>query len=225
MKKLTGVLWGIALIAIGIIFGLNALGVTTIDLFFDGWWTLFIIIPCFIGLFTERDKVGNFMGIVVGAVLLLACQDIISFDLLWKLLVPALIVAIGLNVICKALFKKSSKNENSIPRSKGGKMQFVLFSGSDLDYSGQVFEGAKYTAIFGGIDVHLENAIIEHDVTIDATAVFGGIDLYLPDGVNVKVSSASVFGGVGNERKRQNTEGAFTVYVNGSGIFGGVDVN
>ena len=52
-------LWGIVLIAIGIVLGLNALDITNIDLFFDGWWTLFIIIPCFIDLFKDKDKTGN----------------------------------------------------------------------------------------------------------------------------------------------------------------------
>ncbi|MEE1115844.1 MAG: hypothetical protein UH851_03185, partial [Clostridia bacterium] len=40
-------------------FALNAFNITDIDVFFDGWWTLFIIIPCAIGLFTEREKIGG----------------------------------------------------------------------------------------------------------------------------------------------------------------------
>ena len=54
MKKVTSVLWGIALIAAGTIFALNALDITSIDVFFDGWWSLFLIIPCAVGLFTEK---------------------------------------------------------------------------------------------------------------------------------------------------------------------------
>ncbi len=29
---------------------------------FDGWWTLFIIVPCAIGLITDRDKTGSIIG-------------------------------------------------------------------------------------------------------------------------------------------------------------------
>ena len=59
MNKLTKILWGIVFIAIGI--GLNALEITSINIFFKGWWTLFIIIPCLIGLFdSDSDgKTGN----------------------------------------------------------------------------------------------------------------------------------------------------------------------
>ena len=101
---------------------------------------------------------------------------------------------------------------------------FAVFSGNDIDFSGESFDGGDYIAIFGGIEVHLENAIIDHDVTINAIAVFGGVDVFLPENVKVKVSSASAFGGVENERKGKLSDSPVTVYVNGSGIFGGVDV-
>ena len=44
MKKTTVILWGAVLIIIGALFAMNALGVG-VDLFFEGWWTLFIIVP------------------------------------------------------------------------------------------------------------------------------------------------------------------------------------
>ena len=59
MKKAGSVLLGIVLIAAGVIWALNEFNVTNINVFFDGWWTLFIIVPCAIGLFTEREKTGN----------------------------------------------------------------------------------------------------------------------------------------------------------------------
>ena len=59
MKKISSVIWGIVLIAAGALFALNALNITDINIFFDGWWTLFIIVPCAVGLFTEREKTGE----------------------------------------------------------------------------------------------------------------------------------------------------------------------
>ena len=41
---------------VGVIFGLNALGITDINVFFDGWWTLFIIIPSIIEIIKEPTK-------------------------------------------------------------------------------------------------------------------------------------------------------------------------
>ncbi len=70
------------LIALGIILGLNALGITNINIFFEGWWTLFIIVPCFIGLFTEKEKTGNIIGLLIGIVLFLGCRDLLDFDII-----------------------------------------------------------------------------------------------------------------------------------------------
>ena len=101
MNKTSNLLWGILLIVIGIIFGLNALDITDINIFFDGWWTLFIIIPCFIDLFKEKDKTGNIIGLVIGISLLLASNNIIDFNLIWKLAFPIALVIIGLSLIFK----------------------------------------------------------------------------------------------------------------------------
>lgn len=99
MKKANKILWGIVLIAVGVVFALKALGITEINIFFKGWWTLFLIIPSLIGLFTERKKTGNIIVLLIGVALLLGSWDIISFALIWKLLVPAVIIIIGIKMI------------------------------------------------------------------------------------------------------------------------------
>jgi len=44
MKNTSKILWGIILIAIGVIIGLNSFGITDIDVFFNGWWTLILLV-------------------------------------------------------------------------------------------------------------------------------------------------------------------------------------
>ena len=70
MKKTSNIMWGIVLIIVGIIFGLNSLDIADINLFFDGWWTLFIIVPCFIDLFKEKNKTGNIIGLLIGILII-----------------------------------------------------------------------------------------------------------------------------------------------------------
>ena len=102
MKKTTSVILGICLIILGVIFGLNALELTNIDIFFDGWWTLFIIIPSFIDLFKEKtDKIGSIIGIALGVFLLLCAQGILKYSLILKLFVPVVVIIIGLKLIFK----------------------------------------------------------------------------------------------------------------------------
>ena len=59
MKQVKPVVWGVVIIALGIIFGGNALGLFNFDVFFDGWWTLFIIVPSVVGLFTDKEKISS----------------------------------------------------------------------------------------------------------------------------------------------------------------------
>ena len=224
MKKVSSILWGIVLIAAGVIWALKEFNISNIDIFFDGWWTLFIIIPCAIGLFTEREKTGNIMGLAIGVFLLLCCQDILSFSMFWKLLIPAIIVIIGLKMVLVGLFgNKANEIMKKLKlEGKEPKTSCATFSGCDLNYDGEVFEGAELNATFGGVKCDLRNAIIEKDCAIQVSAIFGGIDIFVPAGVNVKVSSNSIFGGVSN--KTAVHQNAPTIYVSGTCMFGGVEI-
>lgn len=224
MKKVSSILWGIVLIAAGALFALNALNITNIDIFFDGWWTLFIIVPCAVGLFTEREKTGNIIGVAVGVFLLLCCQDVLSFSMLWKLLVPAIVVIIGLKMVFTGIFGNKANQIIAKIKQNGGetKVGCATFSGCELNYDGEVFEGAELTAVFGGVDCNLKNAIIEKDCAIQVSAIFGGIDILVPDNVNVKVSSNCIFGGISNKTALHKE--APTIYVSGTCMFGGVEI-
>ncbi len=226
MKKISKILWGIALVVIGGIFALNAFGVTDIHIFFDGWWTLFIIVPCLIGIFSEREKTGSIIGLLIGVFLLLCCQDVLKFDMLWKLAFPAVIVIIGLKLILGAIFgdKAIKLLDSSKQSGENVKTGCATFSGQDISFDGEVFNGAELTAVFGGVKCDLRNAVIEKDCAIAATSVFGGITVLVPENINIKINSNSIFGGVSDRKHRPTVQGAVTVYINATCMFGGVDI-
>lgn len=226
MKKFSNILWGLLFIALGVIIGLNSFGITNINFFFDGWWTLLIIIPCTIELFRSRDKTGNLIGIATGVALLLACQGILTFDMLWKLALPVILVIIGLSLVFKdAIFgKKTASFKRSGDRKGQEDSHFAAFGSKNIRYDGQVFYGNDLTAVFGGIECDLRNAIIDEDIIINANVTFGGIDILVPDNVNVEIKSTSIFGGVADKRRVTALASAPTVYVSGICLFGGVDI-
>lgn len=226
MKKLSKILWGIALIAVGSIFALKAFGVTNVEIFFDGWWTLFIIVPCLVGIFSEREKTGNIIGLLIGVFLLLCCQNVLSFDMFWKLAIPAIIVIVGLKMIFGAIFGDKAIKMLETSRKNGDdiKVGCATFSGQNLNFDGEQFSGAELTAVFGGVKCDLRQAIIEKDCAVNATSVFGGIDILVPDNVNVKVNSNSIFGGVSEKNHRTAVQGAVTIYINATCMFGGVEI-
>lgn len=224
MNNFKNVLWGIILVVLGVIIGTNSLGLTDINLLFDGWWTLFIIVPCFIGLFTNSEKTGNIIGILIGVALLLGINDIIDFDKIWTLLLPLVIVVVGLSLIFKDTFNsKVSKEIKKINKENNKDNDyFTAFSGQNIDLNNEDFKGADLTAIFGGLKLDLRKANIDKDVVINASSIFGGIDILIPKDVNVKVKSTSLFGGVTN--KKSNNDNKKTIYINALCMFGGVEI-
>ncbi len=218
MKRLKAIILGVLVIALGTIWGLNLLEITDINLFFDGWWTLFIIVPCLLGLITDQDKVGNLIGLAIGILLLLSRQNVLGDIPVWKLILPLLVVGVGLNILLHAIFPRKKPKA-----TVGGKTHSAIFGGEDIRFGHEPFEGCTLTAIFGGIELDLRDAVITEDVTVDATAIFGGVDITLPDNVKVKVSATSVLGGVDN-KTRSTQEDAPTVHITGTCVFGGIDL-
>ncbi len=226
MKKFGNALWGIVLIIIGLIIGGNALGITNINIFFDGWWTLFIIVPCFIGLFKENEKTGNLIGLLIGVALLLGCQNILDFDLMWKLAFPTILVIIGLSIVFKDTLggKVSSEIKKLNEKRNGENIYCATFAGQNVNFDGEKFTGADLTAVFGGVKCDLRKAIIDSDVVINASSTFGGIEIYVPSNVKIKTKSTSIFGGVENKANTEENENSHTIYINGTALFGGVEI-
>lgn len=226
MKKLGNVLWGLVLIAIGLIIGLNAVGLTNINIFFKGWWTLFIIVPSFIELIRDNNKMWSFIWLVIGVVLLLCAQNILSFKLIGKLIFPFILVMIGISIIFKDTFNKKISDKIKTLNTNKGEFEgyCATFGGQKVDLSGQEFKGANLDAVFGSVELDISNAVIKKDEIINANAIFGGIEIKVPSGVNIKVKSTPIFGGVENKTKAQYNESLPTIYINGTAIFGGVDI-
>ena len=224
MKRINSILWGLVLLAVSAVLILNAFEITNIEIFFDGWWTLFIIVPSFIGLFTGRDKSANIIGLLIGVFFLLACQNVLDFDILWRLIVPVIIAAIGIKMIFGGIGKRKSFIKCIEANKDNMKMVFSAFSGQDINFDNEVFHGAELTAVFGGIKLDLRNATFEGDTVINACCIFGGTDIFLPDSVNIKVNSNSLFGGIDNKKHRNSNDNQYTIYLNGTCIFGGVDI-
>ena len=238
-NRIWGLVWGLFFIVAGLGFAGNAFGIWDFDLFFDGWWTLFIILPCAISLIQGGPRGGALVGLAVGVLLLLSAQDILPIRLVWKLLLPVGCLLIGLNILFKQVFGWRGGGHAGGGEADGGRFDggnggasppsgdfgfCAVFSGHEERVTGR-FEGASLTAVFGGGELDLREALIDRDVTIDATAVFGGIDLFLPRGVRVRVAATPIFGGVDNKAPDPTPEQVCpTVYVRATCIFGGVDI-
>lgn len=224
MKKLGDLLWGVVFIVLGVVIAINSLGIAKINVFFSGWWTLFIIIPCFINFIKGNSRMASFIGLVIGIALLLCAQNIITFSVIRKLTIPFIFVVIGLGFLFKDLFYSKINDKIKTLNKSNLKEYAATFGGNKVDMSNEVFEGVDLTAVFGGVELNLVGSIVKQDCIINATSVFGGITIKAPENINVKVKSTSIFGGVENKVKNKNAENTPTIYVNAFCMFGGVEI-
>lgn len=229
MKQIRPIVWGIAIIALGVIFGGNALGLFSLNIFFDGWWTLFIIVPSVIGLIAEKEKLSSLGFLSVGIVLLLAAQNVFSYDVAWKVIVAIFLMMIGLGIIVKSIFhnkndKEVEKKIHDLENDKVMDSQIAIFSGSERTYNDEEFGGSNLVAVFGGVELDLKNAKFTKDTVIKAFCLFGGIDIKVPENVQVKIKSGFIFGGVSDDRKSDMEKGKYTIYLDAAGGFGGVSI-
>lgn len=226
MKKFQNVLWGTVIIAIGIVIGLNSLGITNINIFFNGWWTLFIIVPSFIGLFKKDNRIWSLIWLIVGIILLLCAQNILSFAIIRKLILPCLLIAIGISIIFKdTLNKRVNENISKLNHNKSNLKRYcAVFGEQKVDLAGEEFKGANVDAIFGSVDLNMEKSTITVDQIINTNAIFGGVKIVAPKNINIKIKSTPILGCVDNKLKIEYKENLPTIYINSFTLFGCVEI-
>lgn len=225
--KISNLLWGILFIVVGFILGSNSLGFTNINIFFDGWWTLLIIIPCFIDLFKDDDKTGDIIGIVVGIGLLFACNDIIDFGIILKLIFPFILVMVGLSFIFKDSVNKKVKKEIDKIKINDKNDYWALFGSESVDLTNQEFDGCSINSIFGDVKLDISNSLFKDDCVIKISAIFGSVTLLVDDDIEVKISSIPIFGSVNDKRKlskKKKSDNDVVIYIDALCMFGGVDI-
>ncbi|OYP21391.1 cell wall-active antibiotic response 4TMS protein YvqF [Lachnotalea glycerini] len=241
-NRVGNMLWGLFFILIGTGFLGNVLWDWDFELFFDGWWTLFIIVPCSISIVQRGPRVANLIGLSIGVLLLLSeIYDVYYWE---DLIIPIVFIIIGVSFIFRnSRFYKDDytytadstsnhkeninftkdKEEHRQYRSYERNQATAVLSSRVIDYSNQLFEGIVLNSVIGGsITLDLRNAEIKNGANIDIAAVLGGVDIVVPSDVEVVVQQVPILGGVTN--KTHSGVITATIYVNASCILGGVTI-
>lgn len=227
MKNAFKIAIGLALVAAGIIWVLSILNVFDFEFSTKGWWALFIIVPCIVGLFTDNDKIGPCIGIGWGVLLLLAARDVITWNMMWQIGLALMIIGFGLQL----LFFKSCKHNHGVCEQKtvnrdGKEIRRIetSFGKQDISFAGEKFEGADVQTSFGGLILNLKGAEIADQAFIDLNVGFSGVTIIVPEGLAVHVSVNSGFGGVSDNRYTKIGTGTPLLIITGKVGFGGVEI-
>lgn len=221
MSKKSNMIWGAVFIVLGIVIALAQLNILKFN--FEGWWTLIIIIPALLSMSRDGINAGNSIWCVIGVMLLLSAQNIISWDIMWKLVIPAIFVIIGIGMIMSNHNIDKMKDLNQKDMTEYG----AVFSGQEIKVTDE-FKGANIDAIFGEADLDLKDAVINQDIVIKASSIFGKVKLIIPDYVNIQISNVPIFGGVSNKHKKQTevdpNQVTYKIYISSICMFGGIEI-
>ena len=207
--------WGILLIIVGVLFLGRNMDWWDFSIFFDGWWTLFLIIPAFISLVRREGIATSFLIFIFRISMLPASEEVIEWVRGWKVFAPVFIIVVGLSIIL---------GNKRVRRPKSNAKEYLAIFSSVEETIDEIKSDFKVTSIFGGVELDLRDVKLKEDLVIDCFSLFGGIDIRLPKDVKLEISGLPIFGGA-ESKYRGNGDSKVTVYIHHTTIFAGVDLS
>jgi predicted membrane protein len=197
-----GLIFGLAIIAVGVLFLLDNFNVPVGFLW--GYWPVILVAVGLAKLVDSRETSGRTGGAIIMLVGVVFLADKIHLPFLrdknlWDLW-PVAIIVFGFMLLWGALEGKGAVNFRAgipwnTPSTPGGCNMFSIFGGSSRKVGGD-FKGADLVAAFGGGSLDLRNATMAADeATVNVNAIFGGFEIRVPETWLVEVHVAGVFGG------------------------------
>lgn len=232
-KRIITIIIGLLILAGCAWFVMDAIGMTVVQI--ESGWTFILIALGFVGLFSGDGLLFNLGLMLLGGGILARDNGwlggVLSQVKVWQMIVAILLMIIGLSVIGSALGIRKKKWKKHVSCSAGEHAacgsdgeNSVVFGEQYFDYTGQAFHGVELNGIFGSARVDLREAIISEDCVIEANSVFGSVEILTGSNANYEVTGTGVFGTVNDNSHRQYVEGLPTVTVEGSAVFGSVEV-
>lgn len=231
MKKANGLFVGLLFIVVGLLYACSALDIFDFSIFFPGWWTLFIIVPCIYALTRKNeDKTGPVIGLIIGICFLINAQDFDFHIDFFPMAIAVLCIVIG----WKLMFPNKKKEHKQVEfteytyNSTGDNlnMDTDTVKTDSTGTNGNAYAGGNggyinASAIFGGKDIRVDN---ECFTGADISVIMGAVDLNLRNAIiseDVYINVSAIMGGVDiyvPANVRVVTDGCST-------IMGGIDVN
>jgi predicted membrane protein len=240
--------FGLVVIAIGVLFTLDKLGYVNAGEFSEYWPVILIAIG--LGrLIQPRGTHGRGFGvvlIVVGLWFLLMNFDVIDYRV-WDFW-PVLLLLLGISIVWRAITGPSWEGRRQPldeaplegPRADSAAATgsaepvsddtsivngFAFLGGVKRKSVSRAFRGGELTAIMGGIELDLRGASIQGEqAIIDTFSFWGGIDIKVPQDWTVVVNGTPILGGFSDKTARLGGDGSKVLVIKGTALMGGVEI-
>lgn len=217
---------GLGVIAVGVLFLLDNLGIVEFDYALQLWPVIFILagVLKFMQSTSSGGRATGGILTALGAVLLLKGLGFIYVT--WRVLMPLLLIAAGLLVVFRSTRERQQTVGGMLDKDAGPDT-FVrltaLLGGIERRVSTQDFRGGEITAIMGGCQLDLRQASIQGEAVLNVFAMWGGIEIKVPDDWTVSLEGTPLLGGF-SERTGAPRDSSKRLIIRGVALMGGVEV-
>lgn len=231
-------LFGLVIIAIGVWWLLNRMGILVVPSWLLSWPVLLMLIGLFQLVTSEFKGKGGYITLTAGAIFFVKQQHLLpaEFDpYFW----PLVLIGIGSAVFFGR--NRSSKNESN-PNDWTGRNThkphaeidhsetldiLVIMGGTHKDIISKNFKGGEITCIMGGTELYFGKADLQQEAIIDVTVLMGGVKILVPQNWNVSINTTNILGGVEDKRMKNidsPVEKTKSLTLTGSVMMGGIDI-
>lgn len=211
---------GFVLVAFGLLWLLDAVGVLDARPVIDGWWPVAVIALGFIAVAAGRRLApGPVALILIGTGLLISELTIVDVS---RIIWPSMAVIVGGWLLIDFARRRGDRAPNASDRQDA----FALLGGCKVSNRSAQFRHANVSAVFGGATLDLQEATLQPGARVDALALFGGVEVIVPIGWRVELSGLPIFGGYEDKTRGQHVlaPDAPVLTVVATALFGGVEV-
>ncbi|MFN4298143.1 MAG: LiaF transmembrane domain-containing protein [Thermaurantimonas sp.] len=226
-RSFSGLFPGLLIIAIGIVWMLKVSGIYIPSWLFS-WQMLLIIVGLYIGIKSNFMDLNYLIPLVVGVIFILNDYTTLS---LGKYLIPVVLIAIGVILLLKTIFKrKSSTAYNELANaiddvSAEGVVKIdAMLSGIKKSLDLQTFKGGVINCMLANVDLNLRNSVIEGTVLLEVNSLLGSVKIILPHNVKLVSEVQAIMGDVDDKRFYSTTQPSATILLKGSALLGGIAV-
>jgi hypothetical protein len=216
------VLFGLLFVVVGVIFGLQELGmITNIGLTSNVIFPSIMIIIGLIILFNNHNII--FGGIVtfLGVVNLL--DD--WYPQLNKIIFPGILVIIGIEILLGGIFKRVARPRDNLSIDNKDELNAIaVLGGVEKKVVSQNFKGGKADAFLGGVVLDLTEIKLTSDAIIEVNAFMGGVEIKLPSNIRIRSDVNGFLGGVEIKHRSIEPTGDYILILRGSAVLGGIEV-
>lgn len=218
------VVLGLMVVAVGILFTLDNLGVLDAEDYLRYWPAGLVVVGVLKLWHATRDGHGWFGGLlflVIGSWMLI--ERIVYITINVRELLPLMLVFFGGYMVWRG-FGGQRRERDADGHSSFSAL--AIMGGVTRRSSSQTFQGADLTAVMGGCEIDLRQASIAAgaDAVVDVFAFWGGIDIKVPEDWTVVTRAMPLLGGVEDRTRAPQTPTGKRLVIRGIVVMGGVSV-